>query len=66
VNLHWNFAQEKIKTHEKGDYKDIFILISKILTFDVKVKKNERVGRVMKKKENVNTVYLHQSFSKHP
>jgi hypothetical protein len=27
VHLHWKIAEEKIKTHEKYDYKDIFILI---------------------------------------
>jgi hypothetical protein len=37
-------VDKKIKTPEKSDYKDIFILISKILTPEVKAK-NERNAR---------------------
>jgi hypothetical protein len=48
------------KTHEKCDYKDIFILISKTLTSDVKAKKNERV---VKKKRML--ILYNYSRSKH-
>jgi hypothetical protein len=54
VDLHWKFAQEIIKTFKKYDYKDIFILISKTLTSDVKVKKKERVV----KKKRILTLYI--------
>jgi hypothetical protein len=54
VELHWKFAQEIIKTHEKYDYKDIFILISKTLISEVKVQKNERDV----KKKRILTLYL--------
>jgi hypothetical protein len=57
LHLHWKFAEEKIKTHEKYDYKDIFILISKNLTPDVKAKKWENGESCEKKQEHVNSLY---------
>jgi hypothetical protein len=47
VDLHKKFAQEKIKTHEKSVYKDIFIVISNFFTPEAKVKKREKFEKRM-------------------
>jgi hypothetical protein len=62
VHLHWKIAEEKIKTHEKYDYKDIFILISKNLPTEVKAIKWENWESCEKKQEHVNTLYLQFIF----
>jgi hypothetical protein len=58
VHLHWKIAEEKIKTHEKYDYKDIFIHIKKILTPEVKAKKWEDWESCEKKQEHVNSLFV--------
>jgi hypothetical protein len=56
-------VDKKIKTPEKSDYKDIFILISKILTPEVKAKNERNARRNVKKKLSF---FLNSAFADDP